>query len=112
MGLPWVQDAISAVEYDTIDWLENLGYEDVPNLAAIIAMPFLQTPDTTDVLALQSMRRLAHEEALDPLIEHASFLDGITDNETTFWSPQWVRFIEIPMNSAACWTLDTPPSRP
>ena len=46
-------------------------------------MPFLQTPDTTDVLALRSMRRLAHEEALDPLIEHASFLDGITDNETT-----------------------------
>ena len=29
------------------------------------------------------MRRLAHEEALGPLIEHASFLDGITDNETT-----------------------------
>ena len=52
-------------------------------MAAIIAMPFLQTPDTTDVLALRSMRRLAHEEALDPLIEHASFLDGITDNETT-----------------------------
>ena len=83
LGLAWVQDAISAVEYDTIDWLENLGYEDVPNLASIIAMPFLQTPDTTDVLALRSMHYLAHEEALVPLIEHASFLDGITDNETT-----------------------------
>ena len=83
LGLAWVQDAISEVEYDTIDWLENLGYEDIPNLAAIIAMPFLQTPDTTDVLALRSMHRLANEEALAPLIEHASFLDGITDNETT-----------------------------
>ena len=83
LGLPWVQDAISAVEYDAITWLSNLGVRDIPNLAAIIAMPFLQTPDTTDVLALRSMRRLAHEEALDPLIEHASFLDGITDNETT-----------------------------
>ena len=83
LGLAWVQDAISAVEYDTIDWLENLGYEDVPNLAAIIAMPFLQTLDNTDVLALRSMHRLAHEEALVPLIEHASFLDGITDDETT-----------------------------
>ena len=52
-------------------------------MAAIIAMPFLQTPDTTDVLALRSMRRLANEEALAPLIEHASFLDGITEDETT-----------------------------
>ena len=52
-------------------------------MAAIIAMPFLQTPDTTDVLALRSMHRLANEEALAPLMEHASFLDGITDNETT-----------------------------
>ena len=83
LGLPWVQDAISAVEYDTIDWLENLGYEDVPNLAAIIAMPFLQTPDTTDVLALRSMHSLAHEEALAPLMDHASVLDGITEDETT-----------------------------
>ena len=83
LGLPWVQDAISEVEYDAITWLSNLGAEDVPNLAAIIAMPFLQTPDTTDVLALRSMHRLANEEALAPLIEHASFLDGITDNETT-----------------------------
>ena len=83
LGLPWVQDAISEVEYDTIDWLENLGYEDVPNLAAIIAMPFLQTPDTTDVLALRSMHMLANEEAFAPLIEHASFLDGIAEDETT-----------------------------
>ena len=83
LGLPWVQDAISEVEYDAIDWLSNLGVRDIPNLAAIIAMPFLQTPDTTDVLALRSMHRLANKEALAPLIEHASFLDGITDNETT-----------------------------
>ena len=83
LDLAWVQDAISEVEYDAINWLSNLGAEDVPNLAAIIAMPFLQTPDTTDVLALRSMHRLANKEALAPLIEHASFLDGITDNETT-----------------------------
>ena len=83
LGLPWVQDAVSEVEYDAIDWLATLGAEDVPNLAAIIAMPFLQTPDTTDVLALRSMYKLANKEALAPLIEHASFLDGITDDETT-----------------------------
>ena len=83
LGLAWVQDAISEVEYDTIYWLENLGYEDVPNFAAIIAMPFLQTPDTTDVLALRSMHSLAHEEALAPLMDHASVLDGITEDETT-----------------------------
>ena len=83
LGLPWVQDAVSAVEYDAIEWLSYLGIEDIPNLAAIIAMQFFQTLDTTDLLALQSMHRLANEEALAPLIEHASFLDGITEDETT-----------------------------
>ena len=83
LGLPWVQDAISEVESDAIYWLSNLGARDIPNLAAIIAMPFLQTLDNTDVLALRSMHNLAYEEALVPLIEHASFLDGITDDETT-----------------------------
>ena len=83
LGLPWVQDAISEVESDALGWLSNLGASDIPNLAAIIAMPFLQTLDNTDVLALRSMHNLAYEEALVPLIEHASFLDGITDDETT-----------------------------
>ena len=83
LDLAWVQDAISELEYDAINWLSNLGAEDVPNLAAIIAMPFLHTPDSTDVLALRSMHWLANKEALAPLIAHASFLDGITDNETT-----------------------------
>ena len=83
MGLPWVQDAVSEVEYDALDWLSNLGVRDIPNLAAITAMPFLQTPDTTDVLALRSMHNLAHKEVLVPLIEHAAFLDGISESETT-----------------------------
>ena len=83
LGLPWVQDAVSEVEYDALDWLSNLGVRDIPNLAAIIAMPFLQTPDTTDVLALRSMHNLAHKEVLVPLIEHAAFLDGISESETT-----------------------------
>ena len=83
MGLPWVQDAISEVEYDVIDWLGNLGAHDTPILATIITMLFLQTPDTTDVLALRSMHKLAQEEALAPLMDHASVLDGITEDETT-----------------------------
>ena len=83
LGLPWVQDAISEVEYDVIDWLGNLGAHDTPILATIITMLFLQTPDTTDVLALRSMHKLAQEEALAPLMDHASVLDGITEDETT-----------------------------
>ena len=83
LGLPWVQDAISEVEYDVIDWLGNLGAHDTSILATIITMLFLQTPDTTDVLALRSMHRLAQEEALAPLMDHASVLDGITEDETT-----------------------------
>ena len=46
-------------------------------------MPFLKSPDATDVLALRSINSLAHEEALAPLKNHAAFLDGISEDETT-----------------------------
>ena len=82
-ALPWVEDGLSELERDAIDQLLYIGVSDIPNLAAVIAMPFLHTPDSTDVLALRSIHRLAREDALTPLMDHPLFLDGITDDETT-----------------------------
>ena len=83
LSLPWMQDGISEVEYDVVDWIERISHLDGKVAAALIPMPFLHRPDATDVLALRSIRTLAHREALAPLLAHPTFLDGITDAETT-----------------------------
>ncbi len=82
LSLPWVQDAISKTEHDAIDWLSPLNYADEEVTAAIIVMPFLQVPDTTDVLAIRGMRRLVYESMPSALIDHPTFQDGITEDET------------------------------
>ena len=81
--LPWVVDGLSNLEKDTIDEMLYVGVRDIAILEALIPMPFLSTPDTTDILALQSIRKLAYEGTLAPLKEHAIFQDGISEDETT-----------------------------
>ena len=49
----------------------------------ILAMPFLISPDTTDVLAIMGMTRLAWYGHLPALTEHSVFREGITEAETT-----------------------------
>ena len=83
LRLPWVQDAISDTEYAVLNWLSALGYEDSEATTAVIAMPFLESPDTTDVLAIRAMHRLAAEGALSALVDSAPFQEGIADAQTT-----------------------------
>ena len=83
LGLPWVRDDISAVEYAVLDWIQAVGYEDAKVTAAIIPMQFLRVPDATDVLALQSIHKLARRGALAALVDHPAFLDGLAEGETT-----------------------------
>ena len=83
LRLPWVQDAISKVEYEIIDRLGGLDYYNTQAASAIIQMPFLIYPDTTDVLALRAMNSLAAEGVLSTLTDHPLYQDGITEDETT-----------------------------
>ena len=49
---PGWQDGVSATEYDIIDWLGRLS-DGAPEAAhQVLTMPFLDSPDTTDVLGL------------------------------------------------------------
>ena len=60
LDIPWIQDGISEIEYEVLDQLNELGYSAPSEVVQnIIAMPFLESPDVTDVLALQGMRNLA-----------------------------------------------------
>ena len=82
--LPWVADGLIDLEKEIIDYLLYVDSDpfDVSVLEALIPMPFLQASDSTDLLALRSMERLAYAGAITPLLEHAAFLDGISEDET------------------------------
>ena len=81
--LPWVQDAITDTEYDLLYWLRALDYQDADAASEVIAMPFLESPDVTDALAIRAMYALAAEGVLHYLVPTALFQDGITDTDTT-----------------------------
>ena len=82
LRLPWVQDAIADTEYDLLYSLRALDYHDVEAAAAVIPMPFLESPDATDALAIRAMRRLATHGVLSALIDSALFQTGIADTDT------------------------------
>ena len=82
--LPWVADGLTDLEKEIIDWMLYVDSDPfaVSVLEALIPMPFLQASDSTDLLALHSMEWLSYAGAITPLLEHAAFLDGISEDET------------------------------
>ena len=86
LTLSWVQDAVSDTEYDILYWLRALNYEDTDVVSEVITMPFLESSDAADVLALRSMHRVAREGGLTTIVDHTAFHDGITDAETVLFA--------------------------
>ena len=82
LALPWVVDGISALEYDLLDRLQGLGHEDPAVAADLIGMPFLQHPDTTDLLAVRGMHKLYRKGVPDAFATSPMFADGVTEDET------------------------------
>ena len=83
LELPWVQDAITENEHETIHRLQSLNYREAKIAGLVITMPFLASVETDDVLAIRGMHGLAYYGLLSVLVEHPTYLDGITDDETT-----------------------------
>lgn len=83
LELPWVQDAITENEHETIHRLQSLNYREAKIAGLVITMPFLASVETDDVLAIRGMHGLAYDGLLSVLVEHPTYLDGITDDETT-----------------------------
>ena len=81
-ALPWVSDGLTDLEKLTIDKMLYLGVDDISMLQLILPMPFLQSSDPTDSLAIDSLRSLVSDKAIGPLKEHPAFVDGISESET------------------------------
>ena len=81
-ALPWVMDGLSELERQAIDELLYLGVDNIEHLRTLLGMPFLQSLETADVLALDAMGRLVWNGLLETILDHPSVLPGITDAQT------------------------------
>ena len=80
---PWVQDGLSDIERQATDELAYIGVENIAHLRAAVAMPFLRTLDTADLLAIRAMKTLAYRDLLAGLLEHPTVRLGINDAQLT-----------------------------
>ncbi len=84
--LAWVGDGFSEVERETIKRISWLAGNARLEAATVIAMPFLESVEADDVLALMGINGLARNKAdgrLSALMDHPTLRNGITDDLTT-----------------------------
>ncbi len=83
IAMPWFQDSITETEKDAVRGLSGIAGKNSDAAAALIAIPFLESLEYDDVLAIQGMRRLAHDGLLSVLIETPAWESGFTNADTT-----------------------------
>ena len=80
-ALPWIRDGIDTREVEAVAILVVL----VPEYPSIIGMPFLESWDTLDVVALRGLLSLFYEQDkshLQQVLSHPTLAGGITDEKT------------------------------
>ena len=83
--LPWIQNDITEAEAEALELVERIDREDEEVTLAIVGMPFLQTFEHDDLLALSAINymRRRGDDHLETLKQSQIFKDGITDDMTT-----------------------------
>ena len=81
----WVQDSITEAEGEAIDFLERTGRGDKELALTLLDMPFLETFENNDALALSAIAYIGRrgQDHLEALKRSQVFEDGITDDLTT-----------------------------
>ena len=81
---PWFKDGLSDEELTVVRYLISIANRDADAAVALIAMPFLESVEIRDTLALDSLNDIARQDASDfrELMSHPRIKDGITDEET------------------------------
>ena len=81
---PWFKDGFSKEELTLIGYLISIANRDADAAAALVTMPFLESVEIRDYLALDSLNDIARQDASDfrELMSHPRIKDGITDEET------------------------------
>ena len=85
-SLPWALDGITGTEGDAIKWLSRLARDSESTATALVAMPFLQTFEFDDVLAIHGLSITARHKGpahLSAIMDHPTLRSGITDQLTT-----------------------------
>ena len=93
----WFKDGLTHEEFMLVSDLGNIGYKSETDFLAIIGMPFLETLEPADALAIRSLRRLASCRGSDcsdngsgyqrvskkfrQAMDHPTISDGISDEE-------------------------------
>ena len=88
---PWFRDGITREESEAVELLGALAYK-TGSASEFVSMPFLDSIETTDVLALSSLYQLAllnwttlaTPSEFDEFMSRAEIADGITDGEAVF----------------------------
>ena len=85
LQIPWAQDDITEAEGTVIDLLKRISQWDEELVLALIGMPFLETFDPNDALALSAVNYMERrgEGHIEALKQSQIFRDGITDDLTT-----------------------------
>ena len=83
MEAAWLADGVSEDESGVIRDLRRIAQKDADSAARIIAMPFLDSLDPTDVSAVETLGILAsiYPNDFDRAMSHPALADGITDSE-------------------------------
>ena len=81
---PWYKDGLSNEELKVVGYLASIARQSQSDAQAIIDMPFLESVEIRDTLALESLSEIAEESVSDfrELMSHPRIKDGITDEET------------------------------
>ena len=81
---PWFEDGLSDKELTLVGYLGSIANSNAGAAAALVAMPFLDSIEDRDLLALMSLYDIAARDASDfsELMSHPRIRDGITDEET------------------------------
>ena len=87
----WFQDGLTEDEAEAVELLGLLSYKN-GSASQFISMPFLESVEEADVLALASLYQLAllkwdrltTSTRFDEFTSHPAIADGITDEETVF----------------------------
>ena len=100
-ALPWARDGINETEGDAIKWLSFLARDSEGAAAKIVTMPFMQSLEFDDVLAIHGLSIAARYKGanhLSAIMDHPTVQGGITDELTTLvaaaatsWEPEETR---------------------
>ena len=81
---PWYKDGLSDEEITVVGYLGSIANRDAGAATALVGMPFLESVESRDTLALHSLEDIARRDvsAFRELMSHPRIKDGITDEET------------------------------